>query len=88
MILMGNGKPVRPKIAAEFCETIVNRCLDGGIAGYYEFFLGFAACFDAIARGTIDLDEDPMDVARQALRDVHNVLNKPNKVTDIMRVGD
>ena len=88
MILMGNGKPVRPKITADFCESIVNRCLDGQIINYYEFVLGFAACFDAISRGTIDLEEDPVEVARQAWLDVHNVLNKPNRVTDIMRVGD
>lgn len=87
MILMGNGKPVRPKTIAEFCNSIVDRCLDGQAINCYEFVLGFAACLDAVARGTIDMDEDPLGVARQAWHDVHNVLNKQNIVTDIMRLG-
>lgn len=88
MILMGNGKPVRPRDIAEFCDSIVDRCLDGQAINCYEFVLGFAACLDAVARGTIDMDEDPIVVARQAWFDVHNVLNKQNIVTDIMRLGD
>ena len=87
MFLMGNGKPVRPSDAGRFSRALVDGCLDAEVIGHYEFFLGFAACFDAIARGTADLN-DPIGCAMQALEDVHNVSPQPNKVTDIMRIGD
>jgi hypothetical protein len=88
VFLMGNGKPVQPKRAKEFCAAIVDKCLDDAVHGHSEFALGFAACFDAIARGTIGLEEHPVNVMNQAYSDVHNITTKPNKVTDIMRLGD
>lgn len=88
VFLMGNGKPVQPKRAKKFCAAIVDRCMDGAVHGHSDFALGFAACFDAIARGTIDLEEHPVNVMEQAYSDVHNVTTKPKKVTDIMRFGD
>ena len=56
IFMMCNGKPVQPRTAENFCGAIVNGCLDGDIISHYEFSLGFAACFDAISRGTIDLE--------------------------------
>lgn len=85
VFMMGNGKPVQPKRSKKFCNTIVERCLDAKVHEHYDFVLGFAACFDAIARGTIDLEEHPVNVALQAYSDVHNVTTSPNQVTDIMK---
>lgn len=85
--LMGNGAPVQPERARAFCDALVDGCLDDEVRGNYEFTLGFAACFDAIARGTIDLEEHPVNVALQAWSDINNVTAVPNKVTDIMRIG-
>lgn len=86
MFLMGSGKPVRPSDSARFCGALVDGCLDAEIIGHYEFILGFAASFDAVARGTVNL-ADPVGTALQALADVGNVTTKPNVVTDIMRIG-
>ena len=85
--MMGNGAPVQPKRSRAFCDALVERCLDGKVHGHYDFALGFAACFDAVARGTIDLEEHPVNVALQAWSDINNVTTAPNKVTDIMRIG-
>ena len=85
IFMMGNGKPVLPDWSYEFCDTIINGCMSAEIVGHCEFSLGFAACFDAMARGTIDL-EDPIGTVRQAWADVNNITTAPNKVTDIMRI--
>ena len=85
VFMMGNGQPVPPKRAKKFCNAIVDRCLEAKAREHYDFVLGFAACFDAIARGTIDLEEHPVNVALQAYSDVHNVTTSPNQVTDIMK---
>ena len=85
IFMMGNGQPVPPKRTKRFCSAIVEGCMDGKVIGHYDFLLGFAACFDAIARGTIDDDADPVAVALQAYYDVHNITDTPNLVTDIMR---
>ena len=88
IFMMGNGKPVQPRTAENFCGAIVNGCLDGDIISHYEFSLGFAACFDAISRGTIDLEADPIGIVHRAFADIENITTKPNEITDIMRVGD
>ena len=87
IFMMGDGTPVQPKRAKAFCGSLVDRCLDGAVQGHYDFVLGFAACFDAIARGTVDLEEHPLNVALQAWADINNITTAPNKVTDIMRTG-
>lgn len=85
IFMMGNGKTVQPKRTKHFRNTIVERCLEAKVREHYDFVLGFAACFDAIARGTIDLEEHPVTVALQAYSDVRDITSKANKVTDIMR---
>ena len=85
VFMTGNGQPVHPKRAREVCDAIVNGCLDGRAGDDSYFVLGFAACFDAVSRGTIDLDADPLEMALQALHDVHNVTSMPNRVTNILR---
>ena len=85
VFMMGNGQPVPPKRAKKFCNAIVDRCLEAKVRDHYDFVLGFAACFDAISRGTIDLEEHPINVALQAYSDVHNITTKPNEVTNIMK---
>ena len=85
IFMMGDGTPVQPKCAKHFCNTLVDRCLDGAVQGHYDFVLGFAACFDAVARGTIDLEEHPLNVALQAYHDVNNITTTPNKVTNILK---
>ena len=96
IFMMGSGKSVQPKHTAFFCETIVSDCMDGKFcerseaasAGVCceEFALGFAACLDAVSRGTIDLEEHPRNVVNQAWNDMNNVTTRPNTVTDIMRI--
>ena len=86
IFMMGDGKPVLPDWSHEFCDAIINGCLNAEIVDHWEFFAGFAACFDAMARGTIDL-ENPIGTAKQAWDDVNNITTTPNKVTDIMRIG-
>jgi hypothetical protein len=86
VFMMGNGKPVQPKQVDRFCKVVLETLLDGEMYGHYEFVLGFAACFDAVARGTIDLEASPCETIIQAWRDTQNITNKPNKITDIMRV--
>lgn len=85
VFMMGNGQPVPPKRSKKFCNSLVDRCLKGRVREHYDFVLGFAACFDAIARGTIDLEEHSINVVLQAYSDVHNISNKPNEVTNIMK---
>lgn len=88
IFMMGNGKAVRPSMAKLFCGVVVEDCLDSTLAAKVadlEFALGFAACFDAIARGTISLVAYPSDVVAQAYSDAHNATNKANKVTNIMK---
>lgn len=85
VFMMGDGTPVQPKRSKEFCNALVERCLDARVHDHYDFVLGFAACFDAIARGTIDLEEHPINVVTQAHDDVHNITTAPNKVTNIMK---
>lgn len=85
VFMMGNGQPLPPKRAKKFCNAIVDRCLEDRVREHYDFVLGFAACFDAISRGTIDLEEHPINVALQAYSDVHNISNAPNEVTNIMK---
>lgn len=86
--MMGHGKLVPREVSKRFCNSIVNGCLDGQHATYYQFCLGFAACFDAVSRGTIDLQADPNAIVDLAWRDVNNVSSKPNEITAIMSVGD
>lgn len=88
VFMMGNGQPVPPKRSKAFCKSLVDGCLDAGVHGHYDFALGFAACLDAVARGTIDLEEHPVNVALQAWADINNITTTPNKVTNIMRLGD
>ena len=84
IFMMGDGTPVQPKRARKFCNSLVEKCLDAKVRDHYDFVLGFAACFDAVSRGTIDLTEHPVNVALQAYSDVHNITSRPNKVTNIM----
>ena len=87
LCMMGNGKSVQPKKHVEhFCKAVVEDCLSGRFHGHEDFALGVAACFDAISRGTIDLDEYPRNVVDQMWIDVNNVFTLPNKVTDLMRI--
>ena len=83
--MMGSGKPVQPNASEGFCGALISGCLDGKIVSHYEFTLDFAACFDAISRGTIDLAEDPIATIEQAWADIENVTTSPNKITDVMR---
>ena len=85
--LTGSAMYVQPSKAKGFCDSIVNSCLAAEIVGHCEFSLGFAACLDAIARGTIDL-EDPIGTVKQAWADVNNIASSPNRVTDIMRIEE
>ena len=86
IFMMGNGKPVQPSVSKQFCDTLIDGLLDGKIISNYEFTMGFAACFDAISRGTIDLQENPIDTMEQAWADIANVTMAPNKITDVMRI--
>jgi len=70
--MMGNGSPVLPDQSYYFCDTIISALMNAQILGHWEFFAGFAACFDAMARGTIDL-ENPIWTAKQAWDDVNNI---------------
>ena len=88
IIMMGNGKPASPRLIKRFCDGIVAGCMDGAIERHHGFALGFAACLDAISRGTIDMGSDPIETMKQAYADVHNTTTSHNKVTDIMRFGD
>lgn len=91
IFMMGNGRTVQPKHTAFFCETITADCLDGRFCERQEhtgtcceeFALGFIACFDAVSRGTIDLEEHPRNVVNQAWKDINNETTLPNVVTDI-----
>lgn len=85
VFLTGSGRPVLPRIVMRFCRALVNGCMDAKVDGHYDFVLGFAACLDAIARGTVDFSEDPLETVARAWRDVENVTTRPNQVTDIMR---
>lgn len=85
IFMMGDGTPVQPKRVKKFCDSLVEKCLDAKVRDHYDFVLGFAACFDAISRGTIDLSEHPVNVALQAYSDVHNITSRPNKVTNVMK---
>ena len=84
--MMGSGKCVLLKQADQFLADVLETLLDGQMTEHYEFALGFAACFDAVSRGTINLDVTPYETIVQAWRDTQNVTNEPNKITDIMRV--
>ena len=83
--MMGNGKPVQPRYVEKFCGVVMETLLDSDMHDHYEFALGFAACFDAVSRGTIGVDT-PFETVVQAWHDVQNVTNKQNKITDVMRV--
>lgn len=85
MFSMGNGKIARKDQTGAFCDALVEGCLDARVHRFYDFTLGFAACLDAISRGTLDLDADPIGVVMAAHADVHNVTLEPNAVTDVMR---
>ena len=86
MFLMGNAKHVQREAADRFCSKVVDGLFDGRILGHYEFNIGFAAAVDAISRGTIDFDADPIDTIAQAWSDVNNITIAPNKITAVMRV--
>ena len=88
MFSMGNGRIARVKQTSAFCDGLVDGCLDADVCDFYDFTLGFAACLDAIARGTLDLDADPIEVIKKAHGDVHNIFTTSNSITDIMRFGD
>lgn len=86
--MTGSGEVVPPERAREFCRSLVDRCLKGNIHGQYDFVLGFAACLDAVLRGTIDFEEHPVNVVMQARADIDNITTAPNKVTNIMKELD
>lgn len=88
MFSMGNGRIARVEQTSAFCDGLVDGCLDADVCGFYDFTLGFAACLDAIARGTLDLDADPIETIIQAREDLKNFSTTRNKITDIMRFGD
>ena len=87
MFMTGNGRPVQPRRTRGFCDAVVKGCLDGEFRDREFFALGFAACLDAVSRGTIDFDSEPSEVVARAWADVNNVTVEPNGVTDIMRAG-
>ena len=93
-ILMNSAKGKQRKtkfvsgdFVRRFCKTIVGDCLDGRCSGYEEFAFGVAAMLDAMSRGTIDMDEHPRNVVKQMWDDVNNATKRPNKITNIMRIG-
>lgn len=86
MFLMGNAKHVPRDEAGKFCNRIIDGLFDGRILDHYEFNIGFAAAVDAISRGTIDFEADPIDIVAQAWSDVNNITTAPDKITSVMRL--
>ena len=86
LFLMGNSKPVQPNLCGDFIDSVVLGSLDSEHEIRAWFQIGFAAAIDMIARGTLDFTMDPNAVVELAWRDVNNITNEPNTVTDIMRI--
>lgn len=82
--LAGAGRFVSPEDVRSFCGEVVDAAVGGISYEKYSFVLGFAACLDAVSRGTIGF-ADPMACALRAYRDVNNVGPAPNRVTNMMR---
>ena len=71
-------------MTAGFDEVIVENCLSSITYQRYMFLLGFAACLDAVSRGTIDYAE-PIAVAMQAYEDVDSIGPEPGRVSNMMK---
>ena len=55
----------------------------GEVGSQAAFAMGFAACVDAVARGTFDADSDPIETCRLAWDDVNDVSPRDKNVADV-----
>lgn len=86
MFVLGNGCPVSPSQSRHFCETTISGVLDENNICEAYAKIGKAVMVEAIARGTMDFEIEPEIIIHQAWHDIHNISNKPNKLTDVMKV--
>lgn len=66
---------------AAFCKDVYRNMWLNDTCDYYQFSLGFCACLDALASGTVDFDM-PGGTVLTAYDDVNDVTVRNYEITD------